>query len=286
MTQSFDKSVSGYRYSGTGYVYTLRSDGKFAAVGIAIDDNPVGNSVILTGNTYISPKGNRMYQETTGGYIDLKESWTKQEQAVYFSQAQAQNYINKMIENNKQILQNNLLCARFSHKLSTQEKQLLYDLQERLAARNQQLLTDGLVTDARSSEAYGYQYLNNYLSSFMLQGRVGLVISTTTVIVISCVVIAALSTAAYFAYKYLYAESADDVKFSNDLTRTLVQKLTPEEYQQLMDETQGIVTRAKIKSRLGSGSNIIKWGLIGAGCYFLYKAIEPSIKSAYRHVVQ
>lgn len=273
MIRKFDKSASGkfYRSTQDAFVYDYRPEwDKFAAV----NSGGQGATVALSGWWTTSSGGYKMYQTVNGQYIDIAEGWTATGKVYTYSQADAQSYVNKLIANNKQILQNNLLCARFKNHLSTDQKQTLYNLQSRLQSRNLQLVNDGLVTQVRNSEAYGYSYLNGYLEDFMLQGvGVGLVVSTTT-IVVSCVVIAALSTAAYFAYLALYKESAQDVKYSDELTKTLLTKLTPEEYQQLLQETQGVVTKAKIKSRIYGYGDVLKYGLIAAGGYFLYKFIK------------
>ena len=88
------------------------------------------------------------------------------------------------------------------------------------------------------------------------------------------VVVASLGAAAYFAYKAMYKESRDDVKFSDDLTRKLTSKLTDEEYNELVEETQGIVTKAKITTSLSNTGAILKWGLIIIGGLAIYTSIN------------
>ena len=66
-------------------------------------------------------------------------------------------------------------------------------------------------TDIKVSTPPGYSLLDNSLANFMnayangaaITGGIGLVVSTTVVIVVSCVVVASLATAAYFAYRPL-----------------------------------------------------------------------------------
>ena len=172
---------------------------------------------------------------------------------------------------------NNLFCARFSSRLTEDEKATLYNLQKRLEERNNRLVQDGYVAQIQVSQAYGYNALNKSLTAFMATSGVGLVVSTTA-IVVSCVVIAALATAAYFAYKYYYEQSAKDVKYSDSLTKTLMSKLTEEEYNQLMEETQGIVTRATLRARLGSSFSIARLALIAVGAYALYNIITTNYR--------
>ena len=119
--------------------------------------------------------------------------------------------------------------------------------------------------------------LSNSLSNFMVSMQtgapIGAVVSIST-IVIAAVIIASLSTAAYFAYKYIASEAEKDVKFSDDLTKTLVAKLTKEEFEQLMEETNGIVTRQKILSSIGGGLGFVKFGLLAVAGLAIYKTFK------------
>lgn len=263
-----------------GEVYTLRWDGKFAYVGAYLGDSPdeVMVTVTLTGYSTTTPKGNTAYQTINGGYIFLKDGWEYKGVAAInrYSQTQAQALVNKIINNNKIIIQNNILCARFADKLTASEKQRLYDLQVQLQERNAALQTHGVCTDIQTSYPQGYVYLQSYLDSFMASGGIG--ISTAVIVIISAVVIASLSTAAYFAYKSYADQSEKDVKYSKELTEILTSRLTEEEYQQLLQETKGIVTKARIKQTLSTTSNIVWLGLAAVGLYFLYSFYKKKTK--------
>lgn len=278
---SFNKYYAGYVYSGSGFLYTKTESG-FRGVAASLDGDAAQMQVVLTGLTTTAGDGSTMAQIQNNQWIDLSsDPWTRGQMADLYSQAQAQDYVTRMIDNNKQIFMNNLLCARFADKLTGDQKQQLFDLQSRLSERNQRLLQDGYVSQLQSSEAYGYNAFNAYLQSFMQSG-VGLIVSTST-IVITCVVLASVATAAYFAYKYYYEQSARDVKYSDALTRTLLTKLTPEEYEQLMAETKGIVTRASIRARLGANANILKFVLIGAGILFVMSQFKSRTYARKQH---
>ena len=231
-------------------------DGTFRGVSIYVNDSSIGAKVQLTGYEAYSQRGSVLSQTTTGDWIILTDEsdWqiTGKESIRQITDVDAQKLINQIIKDNAQIIQNNLLCARFADRLTRDQKQTLYDLQNRLNQRNASLLNDGLVSEVQTSQPAGYADLQANLQNFMSsypQG-VGIVLTGTAVIVISCVVIASLATAAYYAYKAMAKESAQDVKFSDKLTKALVSKLTPEEYQQLLSETRGIVTKSSILSRL------------------------------------
>lgn len=262
----FNKNIAGDIYSPYGneaYVYTLRSDGKYAGTASYSDSASVPE-VFLTG----WHNGN-MYQcyFMTGDdegehWIDITEGWRDTDEQIQYSQTTAQEYIDTIINANKVILCNNLLCARFANKLNDTQKKKLYDLQMRLEQRNQSLINDGIVRVEEVSSPEGYAELKENLQSFMQNG-VGVVLTTGAVIAVSAVVIASLATAAYFAYRAYAAEATADVKFSDELTRTLMSKLTEEEYAQLEKETKGMVTKASLKARLDSGLSVAKLLILG-----------------------
>lgn len=270
MNVYFDKNYSGKVYSGSVTYYYDSAIDAFKGVSVSLDNSLAGGTVTLTGYWTKSSRGNFMFQTTTGEWINLYSDGWQLVRMDSYPQNQAQDYVNRMIENNKKIVSCNLFCARYASKLTASEKQLLYQLQTRLENRNLRLINDGLVSSVTTSTPAGYSQLQPYLQSFMQTGGVGVVISGTAVIVITAIVIASLSTAAYFAYKYLFEESADDVKYSEQLTKTLLAKLTPEEYNQLLRETQGIVTKTKIKQMIAGSGNLLKWALIGTAAYMIY----------------
>lgn len=273
----FNQSYSGqyYQLQG-GHVYILRGDGRFAYAG-ADSSGIVG--VQLTGYYMQGADSNNMYQTTGGGWIKLADGWKNTGYATlrYYSAKDAQYYVDKIVKANAQILQNNLFCARFASKLSNDEQFMLYNLQRRLESRNNSLQNDGLCSDLKISTPPGYSQLDGSLSWFMNAYAngvpIGAVISVSTII-IAAVVISSLATAAYFAYKYLASEAEKDVKYSEELTKTLMQKLTPEEYQQLLSETQGIVTKSKLSAQFKGGLGVIKWGLIAVAGLALYKVFK------------
>lgn len=268
----FDKDYSGCVYkapSGT-YTYALREDGVIVGTNISSNLNSLWQGVILTGWKMIRSGKTTLYQTSTGTYnwVDLTEGWRYSNKDDLYSPSQAQKLINKITKNNVRILENNLICARFAHKLTSAQKQQLYNLQARLNNRNEELLNGGLVTPQTQAAPEGYAELQSYLDSFMSRGGVG---SLTAIIVVSAIVVASLATAAYFCYRYYASESEQDVKFSDELTKTLTSKLTEEEYEQLLSETRGIVTKAKIRQRLKNSTAwlIVAAAAIGAG--FLLK---------------
>lgn len=259
-----------------GEVYTLRPDGRFAYASAEYD---FVTRVTLTGYTETSISGNVGYQTTSGGYIFLSDGWKEigTQAIMQYSQSQAQALVNKIIKNNEQIICNNLLCARYAHKLTENQRAQVRELQHRLQARNNALQAGGLTQDVQTSYPAGYAEMSAYLDKLMAGEGVGVAISTIAWIVVAAIVIAATATAAYFAYKSLADESEKDVKFSKDLTRTLTSKLTEEEYQQLLDETKGIVTKARIKQAVGSYGKVLTIAAFVVGGGLLYRWIKNNI---------
>ncbi len=216
-----------------------------------------GDYAISTGYYYVLDEY-YYFQTTTGMWVIYNKNnpmWSYRqgvEKVRTYTQTQAQVVVDKIIKCNKHIVSNNLLCARFASRFTAEQQKQIRELQNRVKERNEALISDGVCTNMQMSYPKGYVELAPYMDSFMAGEAIG--ISEWAVIVIVAVVIASLSTAAYYMYKS-YAEQAEqDVKFSDDLTRILQQKLTPEEYAMLLDETKGIVTKVRIKQSISTGS--------------------------------
>ena len=258
-----------------GQVYSLRPDGRFAYAGAVYEYTA---RVALTGYTETSVSGNTGYQTTSGGYIFLSDGWEQVGTApiAQYSQSQAQALVDKIIKNNKAIISNNLLCARYADRLTEEQKSAVRELQSRLQARNNALQAGGLTKDIETSYPAGYAELSAYLDALMAGETIG--VATWVVVVIAATVIAATATAAYFAYKSLADESEKDVKYSKELTRVLTSKLTEEEYQQLLAETKGIVTKARIKQAVGSYGNALRYAGYAALAFFGYRFIKNTMK--------
>lgn len=279
----FNSKYAGQYYTlQGGEVYVLRGDGRFAYAGA----NTASNIIVQLTGYYKQGTSSVMYQTTQDGWITLSDGWQNTGYAPIrqYTAKDAEYYVNQVIRNNAHILENNLFCARFASKLNDDEQYELYRLQSALQARNERIVNDGLCADIKVSSPPGYSKLDGYLNQFMQAYANGAeingvgVISTTAIIVVSCIVVASLATAAYFAYKAFAAESEKDVKYSDELTKTLLNKLTPEEYAQLKQETQGIVTKTRLSSRFSGAFGLLKWGAVIAGGLLVYKYIKDKKK--------
>ena len=244
----------------------------------------IGTQVTLTGiYMYFSHDSFLYYYTKNGSAVILLDNsngymWDDWKSNGYgdksptYSKAQAQALVDKILQNNQIIICNNLICARFANKLSASERQSVKDLQNRIQSRNTQLINDGVLENIKTSYPSGFSNLSSYLEKLMNSEAVG--VAAWVVIVIAATVIASLSTAAYFAYKNLALESERDVKFSKQLTATLTQKLTPEEYQQLLNETKGIATKSRIAQLISSNAGWIGWAVALTGGYIAYRVLK------------
>ena len=266
-----------------GEVYSLRGDGRFAYAGA----DTSGVVVVQLTGYYMQGVSGYMYQTTQDGWVKLSDGWQNTGYAPIrqYTAKDAEYYVNQVMRNNAHILENNLFCARFANKLNDDEQYELYRLQSALQRRNERILNDGLCTNLKVSSPPGYSQLDRYLQDFMQMyangsevSGIGLVVSTTVVVVVSCVVVASLATAAFFAYKAFAKESEKDVKYSDELTKTLLNKLTPEEYAQLKNETQGIVTKTRLSSRFSGAFDFLKISALVAGGLIVYKFIKDRKK--------
>ena len=218
-----------------------------------------------------------LYFQTTFGnwFAVLTEgAWARSKNNAsvpHYSRDQVQAMIDAMLKNDKRIVENNLFCARYADKLTAEQKKAVVQLQRRVQERQEALKSEGYVTDIQTAKPEGYAEFEPYLDKLMNSG-VG--IATWAALLIYCFVIGSLAGAAYFVYRDFFAQAKEDVKWSDELTATLKAKLTEEEYAQLEKETQGIVTKATIKSRFaGIGKGLLYGGILlgGALLYRLFR---------------
>ena len=246
---------TGYYYQSNGITYVQTTDGKYVAMNLSSTDDKARLQFAQASTTNTTVQTEQM--------VSVKET-----QAV----------VNDIIKNDFHITENNLFCARFAHHLTASEKRLVYDLQKRVEKRNNALSTADFLNNVQSAYPAGYGEWSPYLEKLMkAQGGtagVGVAVSTIIIIVVVAVVVAAISYSLYRTYKTFSDESAQDVKFSDDLTKTLSEKLTAEEYKQLMEETQGIVTKAKIRQRFGGWTKAISYVAIAIGVFAAYKFLR------------
>lgn len=251
-----------------------------AIVGYAVHHNvEQGQYVVCTGYFYQQSEDVLYFQTTSGWWViatnNLTNEWSKDgtKGIRAISDQTAQKLVNNIIENNYRITRNNLLCARFINKLSVKEREQIAELQKRVQSRNEALKAEGVTDKIETGYPSGYAELSDDLSALMRSETIG-AIATWVIIVIAATIVTGMGTAAYYMYKSLLEESERDVKFSDDLTRTLASKLTDEEYQQLMTETKGIVTKAKVKQALGSYWNVVKIAAFAVAGYAGFKFIK------------
>lgn len=225
-----------------------------------------GNWVTLTGNFCWHTNPNNVYLQTTLGnwYIPIDDigNWqavSRNTNIPHYSRDEVQAMIDAMLANDRRIVENNLFCARYADKLTAKEKKAVVTLQRRVMERQEALQAHDLVEDIKYAQPEGYAEFAPYLEKLMNSG-IGF---AWAAFIAWCLVLGATAAACYFVYRDFFAQSKDDVKWSDELTRTLKNKLTDEEYAQLERETQGIVTRVKIQERFkGVGKGLLYGGII------------------------
>lgn len=219
--------------------------------------------------------------EYPGYYINI-ERWSVTGIIQPKTQAQAQSLINKLLKNNQYIFENNLLLSRYANRLNLSEKNTLYGLQKRLEERDNMLREADVFSQMQEARIMGYSNYESYLNQFMSSHKqgVGIVISTTTAIIIGVTVIASLSTAAYFAFKAAYEESKQDVELSRKMLQIFEKyQMTEEDVAIIQQETQGIVTKRVLMEKINNWLGNTKMLIVGGLAILLgYKIYQNNIK--------
>lgn len=281
MNTYFNQAYAGatYKYNGSGSPILYENPGQTIEIITNTYFGQPNQTVTLSGWCH-QPNNNTFYFQTIENpelyiLIDYNNyTWQKIANAKERTQAEAQKIVNGVIDNNKYILSNNLLCARFANKLTKEQRKMLYALQYRLERRDASLRDTDLFSQMAEAYPEGYAEFSEELEAFMKNPGIG-AIPIIAVIIVVALVVGLSATAAYYAYIAYYNESKQDVKYSKELTQTLQQKLTEEEYQQLLQETAGFLTKQRILQQLGSiGSNTKNLLLLSLGFIIALRATK------------
>lgn len=196
--------------------------------------------------------------------------------------ANAQSILNKLLENQKTILENNLVCAMLLSKVqgTEKQKQRLSDLQARLLIRDEKIKQSIFIENKQfgtpDTELSQYASVLNQLTA---SPQIGVVLSTTAIIVISAIVVVVTSGVTYLIVSGALKESNLDLKYSDELTAELVKSLPKETYEKLMKENAAFSRVANRAVKFASGSSYLKMaGYIAVGVAGFY-ALDAFAKS-------
>ncbi len=162
------------------------------------------------------------------------------------SNSGAQSMINELIQLNRKIVENNLICARlvsiYDEKnipVSKNKRLLLYQLQQNYEYRTNRLLNSALLKDQiKSVQKSTFNHYSNDLQSFMDNPKIG--VAPVVIYVISAVVITALiSGMIYLIFRGDHAEAKKEITYSDELTADLMKHLPQDVYERLKTENAG-----------------------------------------------
>jgi len=186
---------------------------------------------------------------------------------------------NKLFDNQKEIVERNLLCGRLiayhdqkGISVPVEYRKQLYALQTRMEAREITIQGTPGLSDFVTQTPSGYSSFSGDLTNFMGDPKIG--IAPIVIAIIVTVVISAIFTILIMnALKPAYSESTSDLKVSKDLAKALA-TLDPETRQKVVNDLEGQVDAANVQGKMdGSGAstwNTIKSvGLVAAGIFLL-----------------
>lgn len=161
-----------------------------------------------------------------------------------------QKIVNEIIKYNKIIFENNLKCAWYirvmeknGHTVSSSDRKLLYDLQNRLITRNNEFKNNDSITYYTEAQPDIYSDFSSELQNFMNKPGIG-VIPVIAYLVVVAVLLIIGGVGGYALFKAMHKEASTDIKYSTELEQSLRNKLTPEEYEQLQKENAAALQKA------------------------------------------
>jgi len=180
--------------------------------------------------------------------------------------------LDKLLDNNHNIYLNNVAsasvinrCVELGVTIPYEYKIEVLQLQFRLENRNEQIAK---ALGTGNYQTYKSPQNNELVKLYNSLVKVGLIISTTTGIIIAIVVVALAATVGWLLYQKLYPESKVDLKYSEDLMRKLKQYLPKDVYDQLMKENKENEKRFNKAIQDQKGLGTIKTLGIAAALFF------------------
>lgn len=182
----------------------------------------------------------------------------------------AKSLLDSLVANNREIYENNLLCAALMQKASLrglsipkEYRTTLYALQSRLMQRDNKIKNSSFVKVGDTGVPPGFSTYNQELYNFMnnpgISGISQIGIAPVVVYIVLTVVITALASyIVYLLFKPDYTDSKADLKVSKKLTAALA-TLSPEDRQEVLNDLEGQIDKAYVEGKLaGSGLSTLK----------------------------
>ncbi|MFT3753685.1 MAG: hypothetical protein QM800_12705 [Paludibacter sp.] len=223
---------------------------------------------------------NDIFSEYTNSYIHFGYIDMAQYRIYTFGQKSGVgSMIDQLINNNKAIYENNLLCAAVlkikGGNVDQEQKKVLYALQTRLNARNEKIAGSTFLESKRTATPTTFNKYTTDLQEFMNNPGIGIA-PVVAAIVVYVVVPVLLSAIIYLIFRETHKESTNNVVYSKKLTNVLLSKLTPEEYEQLLAENQENADRIK---KAASGGSLIATAKYLAIGYLGFRVIDNFLQS-------
>lgn len=264
-------------------LYKTRS-GNVMMVGIS-----TGLWVNYNGENYLQILGN--FGEFGYGYVNANDINPNAGKIVTASSdTGAQKLLNKLINNNKTLAENNLLCAGMMQKIVKSGKKIpvnytntLSVLHGRLQARNSRLINSPYLEKRTQSSPAGYNRYSDALSEIVSNPEnpsIGIA-PVIIYVVVSAIITALLGWIVYLIFKPDYTDSEADLVVSNNLMKAL-DTLTPEAKAEVIADLEGQIDKAFIEGKLkgkkeGSASMFKNIGLFAAGIGVFFAA-RPALE--------
>ncbi|NMA84857.1 MAG: hypothetical protein GX962_13460 [Epulopiscium sp.] len=204
----------------------------------------------------------------------------------------AQSMMNELLDINRRIIENNLLCARlitlYDKKgipVPKSKRKTLHRLQSNYEYRTNRILNSVFLKNSiKVTKSGSWSKYQNDLQNFMNNPKIG--VAPVVIYVIGSVVITALiSGIIYLIFRGDHSEAKKDIVYSDQLTADLIENLPEDVYEQLKkenaDNTKEFnkkiddLARKNTRSSLTGSIKTIGYGIAGIlGFMFLTNLLE------------
>ena len=190
----------------------------------------------------------------------------------------AQDTMNELVANNLHILKNQLMCAKIINEIGASYPdvripeaygQQMADLQRRLNARQSFVMENSGILKISTTSTDSLADKNSLYALQQIEKMfpaIGVVVSTTVVVVTSIIVTALAGTVIWALYSKYHTESKTDIKYSDKLVEDLKKYLPAEVYERLQKENAENAKKFNQLIDSASGRGILKTvSYVGAG---------------------
>ena len=277
----------------------IDTDGEIIGEGFVAQGYVAG---IFSGYYDETKKGEMYYQiQSTAtefdGYFYITGDLSAQKQAPKYGRSNAQKMLDDILRDNKYIMENLEVCALIASQLPNKNikypnwnitpAQMIAMLHNKLRIRENTLVDEDIIESKTTAYNKGaYEAGQNALNNIVINTKISGIGAVPVVVVYIAVAVVSVAVGAFIYWKLhnMRNQANYDLKLSNEFLNWLKDQ-SPETTKIVLNQLKAtgdsayasaLKTKGGFLESLKSAGNLVKLGLIGAGCFFVYTQVDTA----------